>query len=62
MGPYSSLITGFVLKVLTGPDCWCTKKQSTIALSTAESEHVSLSHAVQEAIRLRHLLKDLGYL
>jgi hypothetical protein len=47
---------------LTGPVSWCAKKQSTIAVSTAEAEYVALSHAVQEAIWLRHLLKDLGYL
>ena len=52
----------FCFKVLSGPVWWCAKKQSTIALSTAEAEYVALSHAVQEAIWLRHLLKDLGYL
>jgi hypothetical protein len=57
-----SSITGFVFKVLTGPVTWCAKKQSSIALSTAEAEYVALSHAVQEAIWLRHLLKGLGYL
>jgi len=50
---YSS-ITGFVFKVLTGPFSWCAKKQLTIALSTAEAKYVALSHAVQEAIWLRH--------
>jgi hypothetical protein len=38
------------------------KEASTIALSTGEAEYVALSHAVQEAIWLRNLLKDLGYL
>jgi len=57
-----SSVTGFVLKVLNEPVSWCAKKQSTIALFTAEAEYVALSHAVQEAIWLRHLLKDLGYL
>ena len=52
-----SSVTGFVL---TGPVSWCAKKQSTIALSTAEAEYVALSRAVLEAIWLRHLLKDLG--
>jgi len=57
-----SSVTVFVFKVLTGPVSWCAKKQSTIAVSTAEAEQVALTHAVQEAIWLRHLLKDLGYL
>ena len=50
------------LEFLTGPVSWCAKKQSTIALSSAEAEHVALSHAAQEAIWLRHLVKDLGHL
>jgi hypothetical protein len=45
-----SSVTGFVFKVLTGPVSWCAKKQSKIALSTAEAEYFALSHAVQEAI------------
>jgi len=53
---------GFVFKVLNGPVSWYAKKQSTIALSTAEAECFALSHAIQKAIGLRHLLKDLGYL
>jgi hypothetical protein len=33
-----SSVTGFVFKVLTGKVIWRVKKQSTIALSTAEAE------------------------
>ena len=44
-------MTGFVFKLSTGP----------VSLPTAEAEYVALSHAVQEAIWLRHLLEDLGY-
>ena len=47
---------------MTGPVSWCAKKQSTIALSTPEAKYVARPHAVQEAIWLRHLRKDLGYL
>jgi hypothetical protein len=57
-----SSVTGSVFKALTGPVSWCAKKQSTSALSTPETEYVALSHAVQEAIWLRHLLRNLGYL
>jgi hypothetical protein len=52
----------FVFKVLTGPLSRYAKRQSTSALSIAEAECVALSHAVQEGLWLRHLLKDLGYL
>jgi hypothetical protein len=57
-----SSVTGFDFKVLTAPVTWCSKKQSTIALSTAEAEYVALSHAIQEGIWSRHALKDIGYL
>ena len=40
---------------------WCSKKQGTVAKSTADAEYVALSQATQEAIYLRKLLADLGY-
>lgn len=38
---------------------WRSKKQSCVALSTAEAEYVALSAAVQEALWIRQLLSDL---
>jgi KUP system potassium uptake protein len=38
---------------------WQAKKQSTIALSTAEAEYAALTQAAKEAIWLQNLLKDL---
>jgi hypothetical protein len=43
-----SSFTGFVSKVLTAPVTWCAKKQSTIAVSTAEAEHVVVTHDVRK--------------
>ena len=37
-----------------------SKKQQTVALSTAEAEYVALSAAIQEAMWLRSLLQELG--
>jgi hypothetical protein len=37
----------------------CSKKQSSVALSTAKEEYIALSVAVREAMWLRKLLKDL---
>jgi hypothetical protein len=54
----SPSITSSVFK---GPVSSCAKEQSTIALSTAEAEYFALSHAVQEAILLRHYLKDISH-
>jgi hypothetical protein len=38
---------------------WCSKKQSSVALSTIEAEYIALSVAVCEAVWLRKLLTDL---
>ena len=39
---------------------WRSKKQSTVALSTAEAEYVALSSAAQECVWMRRLNSDLG--
>ena len=39
---------------------WKSKKQSCVALSTAEAEYMALSSVAQEAIWLRELISDLG--
>jgi hypothetical protein len=38
---------------------WCSRKQTYVALSTAEAEYIALSVAVREAVWLRKLLADL---
>jgi hypothetical protein len=38
---------------------WCSKKQSSVALSTVEAEYIALSVAVREALWLCKLLTDL---
>jgi hypothetical protein len=38
---------------------WCSRKQSSVALSTAEVEYIALCVAVCEAVWLRKLLADL---
>jgi len=42
--------------------CWTSKKQPVVALSTAESEYIALSPAVQESAWLQKLLADLQML
>ena len=39
---------------------WLSKRQATVALSTAEAEYMSLTSAVQEAVWMRRLLQALG--
>ena len=52
--------SGNVLLLAKGAVSWLSKKQATVALSTAEAEYVALSVATQEAIWLRRLLTDVG--
>ena len=41
------------------PVSWKSKKQTRVALSTAEAEYVALAYATQEVTWLRELFKDL---
>ena len=43
-----------------GAVSWLSKKQATVALSTAEAEYVAHNQAAQEGIWLRRLLSALG--
>ena len=52
--------SGNVFSSARGAVSWLSKKQATVALSTAEAEYVALSTATQEAIWLRRLLADVG--
>jgi hypothetical protein len=38
---------------------WCSRKQSSVALSTTEVEYIALSVEVREAVWLHKLLTDL---
>jgi len=53
--------SGFVFILNGAAISWKSKRQSTVALSTAEAEYVSASSMVQEVIYLRKLLANLGF-
>ena len=53
--------SGYVFLRAGGAVSWKSRKQQTVALSTAEAEYVAASAAAQEAIWLRKLLTDLGH-
>ena len=49
-------MSAFVWSLAGGPVSWSSKKQSCVALSTAEVEYVALTHAAQEGIWIRNSL------
>lgn len=51
--------SGLVFIIQGGAISWESKKQRTIALSTAEAEYVSLSEAAREAIFLRRFIAEV---
>lgn len=53
--------TGYLFTFDGNAITWGSRLQPTVALSSAESEYMAMSSAVQEAIHLRQLLKDLGF-
>ena len=52
--------TGYLFQMGGAAVSWKSKKQSCVALSTAEAEYMALSSAAQEAVWLRELNSDLG--
>ncbi len=51
--------SGYLFQVCNGTVSWRSKKQTCVALSTAEAEYMALSSAAQEAVWLRNLSADL---
>ena len=51
--------SGVLFKLSGGAISWLSKKQAIVALSTSEAEYVALSLAVQEAVWLRKLFKEI---
>jgi hypothetical protein len=55
-------ISGYVFLSNSGAITWGSKKQTTIALSSTEAEYVALSEAAREAMWLRQLYGELGWI
>ena len=45
----------------SGAISWNSKRQPTIALSTTEAEYMVATQGIKEAIWLKQLLKDVGF-
>ncbi|XP_053690779.1 uncharacterized protein LOC128739325 [Sabethes cyaneus] len=52
--------TGFVFYYAGAAVSWVSRRQTSVTLSSMESEYVALSEAGQELIWLRRLLEDMG--
>lgn len=52
--------SGIAFIIAGGTVSWLSKRQATVALSTAEAEYVALTSAIQEAVWMRRLLQSLG--
>lgn len=52
--------SGYVLLLAGGAIAWLSKKQATVALSTAEAEYIALSNIAQEIAWLKNLLGEIG--
>jgi len=53
--------TGYVVMLNNGAIAWKSHRQSTVALSTMESEYMALTDAMKELKWVRTLLSELGY-
>ena len=53
--------SGYLFMMAGAATSWKSRKQTCVALSTAEAEYVALAGAVQEATWMRQLLKDLHH-
>ena len=52
--------TGNLFLLGEGAVSWISKRQTIVAVSTAEAEYVALYHATQESIWLRQLLTEVN--
>ena len=57
-----SSTSGYVFRLSSGTISWSSKKQKSIAQSSAEAEYITGAHAVKEVIWLRLLLSEIGFL
>ena len=53
-------ISGYMITLVGGAMAWSSKKQSTVALSTAKAEYVAATYCAKQVIWHRSLLNEVG--
>jgi enoyl reductase-like protein len=53
--------SGYLFKIGDTPVSWSTKKQTSVALSSAKAEYAAVSSAACQAMWIRKILADVGY-
>ena len=54
-------VSEYVIMLAGGAISWSSKKQSSVALSSMESEYMALLHALKKQVWILRLLNELGY-
>ena len=54
--------SGYIFFVGKGVVSWNSERQQMVAQSTMEAEYMAMSRCTREAIWLRQLMKDIGYI
>ncbi|KAK3036842.1 hypothetical protein RJ639_031320 [Escallonia herrerae] len=54
--------SGYILTFCGGPICWKSVLQSTTTLSTTDGEYMALTEVAKEALWLKGLVEELGFM
>jgi len=54
-------VSGYVITMAGGAVSWSSKKQATIALSTAEAEYIAATHVAKQVLWHRSLFRELRF-
>jgi hypothetical protein len=54
-------VTGFVFFMASGPVCWNSRRQDTVALSSTEAEYMALTETSRQCAWMRTFQKEIGF-
>jgi hypothetical protein len=53
--------SGFVAMLYRGPVSWASRKQTSVATSSTESEYIALSTRAKQAVWIGQVIRDMGF-